>query len=101
MSTSIADTIINSLTFIFASTPRDLDALITREFNSNPNIHKHSNVDLVGDYSTGGEQIASFEWSWKYRPPKQDRDKGNGWRNTCSVCDVVFELCRNCSTDHI
>jgi len=84
-SSYIADTIINSLTFIFASTPKELDTLVTREFNANPNIHKHGNVDLVGDYTTGGNQVEQFEWSWKWRAPKQERDRGGGWRNTCSV----------------
>jgi len=85
-SSLITDTIINSLTFMFASTPKELDTLVTREFNANPNIHKHGNVDLVGDYTTGGNQIEQFEWSWKWRTPKKERDRGGGWRNTCSVC---------------
>ena len=85
ISSVITDTTIQSLTFISASTPKELDSLVTREFNVNPNIHKHSAVDLVGDYSTAGNPVESFDWSWKWKPPKQDRDRGNGWRNTCSV----------------
>jgi len=85
-SSMIADTSINSLTFLSASTTKELESLVTREFNVNPNLHKHSAVELVGDYSTGGKPVEHFEWSWRWKKPKHERDRGNGWRNTCSVC---------------
>ncbi|KAL9054793.1 MAG: hypothetical protein Q9162_003916 [Coniocarpon cinnabarinum] len=81
------DTVINSLTFVFAPTLKELDSLVTRQFNSDPNIHKHPNVDLVGDYSTAGKQQEQFEWSWRWRPPKQTEDRGGGWRNSCSFVE--------------
>ncbi len=77
------DTFINGLTFAFASNAKDLDTLVTREFHADPNLHKNSNVELVGDYSTGGNSSAKFDWSWKWRPPKATEDRGGGWRNTC------------------
>lgn len=83
------DTVINSLTFILASNPRELDTLLTREFNADPNLHRNPNVDLVGDYSTAGNASEEFEWAWRWRPPKSAEDKGGGWRNTCSVCTYV------------
>jgi len=78
------DTIINSLTYIFASSSRELDNLVTREFNADPNLHRNPNVDLVGDYSTAGNGSEEFEWGWRWKPPRSE-DKGGGWRNTCSV----------------
>ena len=81
------DTFINGLTFAFASNTKDLDNLVTREFHADPNLHKNSNVELVGDYSTGGSPSVQFEWSWKWRPPKITEDRGGGWRNTCSFVE--------------
>jgi Arf-GAP/SH3 domain/ANK repeat/PH domain-containing protein len=81
----LMDTTINGLTYVSASTAREVENLVTREFHANPNLHKNANVQLVGDYSTGGSQSVSFEWSWKWRPPKSTEDRGGGWRNHCSV----------------
>lgn len=81
------DTLIKGLTFAFAPTLKDLDALVTREFNADPNLHKNPNVDLVGDYSTEGAPVEQFEWSWKWRPPKVVEDRGGGWRNSCSFVE--------------
>lgn len=81
-----ADTQINGLTFVYASTPREVENLVTREFHADPNLHKNANVDLVGDFSTGGSPSVSFEWTWKWKPPKNAEDKGGGWRTSCSVC---------------
>ncbi len=80
------DTALNGLTYVSASTAKEVETLVTREFHADPNLHKNANVQLVGDYSTGGSQSVSFEWSWKWRPPKPSEDKGGGWRNNCSVC---------------
>lgn len=84
---STADTIIKGLTFITAPTPRELETLLTREFNADPNLHRNPNVDLVGDYSTNGLAQEQFEWSWKWRPPKLIEDKGGGWKNSCSFVE--------------
>ncbi|OCK84143.1 centaurin-beta-2 [Lepidopterella palustris CBS 459.81] len=82
-----SDTTINGLTFVFASSTKELDNLVTREFHANPNLHKNSNVELVGDYTTGGSQSVQFQWSWKWKPPKITEDRGGGWRNSCSFVE--------------
>ncbi|GAP83427.2 putative protein csx2 [Rosellinia necatrix] len=81
------DTQINGLTYIHASTSKDLDNLITREFHADPNLHKNANVQLVGDYTTGGISSVSFEWSWKWKPPRPVEDRGGGWKNVCSFVE--------------
>ncbi|KAK3943634.1 hypothetical protein QBC46DRAFT_418850 [Diplogelasinospora grovesii] len=82
-----ADTQINGLTYVYASTPREVENLVTREFHADPNLHKNSNVELVGDYSTGGHPSVSFDWMWRWKPPKNIEDKGGGWRNSCSFVE--------------
>ena len=82
-----SDTAINGLTFAYASNIRDLDNLVTREFHADPNLHKNSNVQLIGDYSTENNSAIQFDWTWTWRPPKLMEDKGNGWRNTCSFLE--------------
>ncbi|KAF2499646.1 centaurin-beta-2 [Lophium mytilinum] len=81
------DVTINGLTFVQGSTIRELDNLVTREFHANPNLHKNPNVELVGDYSTGGHPSVQFQWSWKWKPPKPQEDRGGGWRNSCSFVE--------------
>ncbi|KAI1094985.1 centaurin beta [Rostrohypoxylon terebratum] len=81
------DTHINGLTYVYASTNRELENLVTREFHADPNLHKNANVELVGDYTTGGSAAVAFEWSWKWRPPKGTEDGGGGWRNVCSFVE--------------
>ena len=82
------DTIINGLTFIFASNNKDLDVLVTREFHADPNLHKNSNVELVGsEFSTGGSPSVQLDFVWKWRPPKRQEDKGRGWRNACTFVE--------------
>lgn len=82
----LTDTQINGLTFVYGSTPREVENLLTREFEADPNLHKNANVELVGVYATDGSPSVSFEWMWKWKPPKPTEDKGGGWRNFCSVC---------------
>ncbi|KAL8709101.1 MAG: hypothetical protein Q9220_006122 [cf. Caloplaca sp. 1 TL-2023] len=84
---SPTDTFINGLTFAFASSGKELDNLVTREFHADPNLHKNSNVELVGDISTGGVPSVQLDWTWKWRPPKLTEDKGGGWRNSCSFLE--------------
>ncbi|KAI4861698.1 centaurin beta [Hypoxylon rubiginosum] len=81
------DTQINGLTYVYASTNRELENLVTREFHADPNLHKNANVELVGDYATGGSPSVAFEWSWKWKPPKITEDAGGGWRNVCSFVE--------------
>ena len=83
----MVDTFVNGLTFAFASNARELDNLITREFHADPNLHKNANVELLGDYSTGGSPSVKFDWSWRWRPPKPTEDRGGGWRNACSFSE--------------
>lgn len=80
-----ADTHINGLTYVYASNSREVENLVTREFHADPNLHKNANVELVGDFNTGGSSSVTFEWTWKWRPPKPLEDRGGGWRNACSV----------------
>ncbi|OJJ42998.1 hypothetical protein ASPZODRAFT_154969 [Penicilliopsis zonata CBS 506.65] len=83
----VMDTVLTGLTFAHASNSKELDNLITREFHANPNLQNNSNVQLVGDYSTGGSPSVQFEWSWKWKPPKSTEDRGGGWRNSCSFLE--------------
>ncbi|KAH7073051.1 ARF GTPase-like protein activator [Paraphoma chrysanthemicola] len=83
----LVDTFINGLTFVFASSSKDLDNLVTREFHANPNLHKNPQVELVGDYTTGGSSSVQFQWSWKWTPPKTNESRGGGWRTTCSFVE--------------
>lgn len=84
-SPQIVDTSISGLTYAYGSTPREVENLVTREFHADPNLHKNANVELVGDYSTNGSPSVSFEWTWKWKAPRTNEDKGGGWRNSCSV----------------
>ncbi|KAF2452492.1 centaurin-beta-2 [Lineolata rhizophorae] len=81
------DSSITGLTFAFASTSRDLENLVTREFQTDPNLHKNPNVHLVGDYTTSGHSSVQFNWSWKWKPPKSMEDRGGGWRTCCSFVE--------------
>ncbi|KAF9879251.1 PH domain-containing protein [Colletotrichum karsti] len=81
------DTQISGLTYVYASTPREVENLVTREFHADPNLHKNSNVELVGDFGTGGTPSVSFEWTWKWKPPRSIEDRGGGWRNSCSFVE--------------
>lgn len=72
---------------MFASSSKELENLVTREFHANPNLHKNPLVELVGDYSTGGSPSVQFRWSWKWQPPKTNEDRGGGWRTSCSFVE--------------
>ncbi|KAK4454639.1 hypothetical protein QBC34DRAFT_137874 [Podospora aff. communis PSN243] len=83
-----SDTQINGLTFVYASNVREVENLVTREFHADPNLHKNANVALVGGaYSTEGSPSVTFEWTWKWKPPRNTEDKGGGWRNSCSFVE--------------
>ncbi|KAH8603119.1 centaurin beta [Bisporella sp. PMI_857] len=84
---AVVDSVVNGLTYAAASTPKEVDTLVTREFHADPNLHKNANVHWIGDYSTGGSPSVSFEWSWKWKPPKTTEDRGGGWRNACSFVE--------------
>ncbi|RYP24746.1 hypothetical protein DL765_000292 [Monosporascus sp. GIB2] len=78
---TVSDASIHGLTYVYASTSREVENLVTREFHADPNLHKNANVELVGDFTTGGCSSVSFEWTWKWKPPKTSEDRGGGWRN--------------------
>ncbi|OBT98695.1 hypothetical protein VE01_03374 [Pseudogymnoascus verrucosus] len=84
---ALVDTALNGLTYVSASTAKEVENLVTLEFHADPNLHKNANVQLVGDYATGGSQSVSFDWTWKWRPPKPTEDRGGGWRNCCSFVE--------------
>lgn len=86
-SATTVDTQISGLTYIFASSAKEVENLTVREFHSDPNLHKNPNVELVGDYTTGGSPSVQFNWTWKWRPPKPSEDRGGGWRNSCSFVE--------------
>jgi len=88
------DTQITGLTYILASKSKEIDQLVTTEFHADPNLHRKPNVQLVGDYSTGGSPSVQFTWSWKWRSPKPTEDQGGGWRNTCSVRAWISHISR-------
>ncbi|RMZ80655.1 hypothetical protein DV738_g2652, partial [Chaetothyriales sp. CBS 135597] len=82
-------TTITGLTFAYASNAKELDTLITREFHADPNLHKNSNVQLIGDLATAGAPSIESEWKWRWKPPNQSLapDRGGGWRNSCSFLE--------------
>jgi Arf-GAP/SH3 domain/ANK repeat/PH domain-containing protein len=89
------DTSISGLTFVHGSTPREVENLVTREFHADPNLHKNANVALVGDFTTSGSPTRSFDWTWRWKPPRAIEDRAGGWRNSCSVHlpAFPFDLC--------
>ncbi|KAI6785554.1 uncharacterized protein J7T54_005888 [Emericellopsis cladophorae] len=84
---SATDTSVSGLTYVYGSSPREVENLVTREFQADPNLHKNANVELVGDYTTNGSPSVSFEWTWKWKPPRTTEDRGGGWRNFCSFVE--------------
>ncbi|KAJ9605211.1 hypothetical protein H2200_010601 [Cladophialophora chaetospira] len=85
--TAAVDTTISGLTFAYAHNAKELDTLVTREFHADPNLHKNSNVQFIGDYGTRGSPAITYEWTWHWKPPKAQEDKGGGWRNCCSFLE--------------
>jgi len=83
----LVDTCIHGLTFVFAGGARELDNLVTREFHANPNLHKNPQVELVGDFATGGHSSVQFQWAWRFTPPKTNESRGGGWRTSCSFVE--------------
>ncbi|EXJ81346.1 hypothetical protein A1O3_07636 [Capronia epimyces CBS 606.96] len=85
--TAAVDTTVNGLTFAYAPNGKELDTLITREFHADPNLHKNSNVQFIGDFGTNGNPSITYEWNWRWKPPKPYEDRGGGWRNSCSFLE--------------
>lgn len=77
-----------SLTFVFASSSREVESLVTSEFHADPNFHKNPNVQLVNAENSTATSTSAINWSWKWRPPKPSEDPNKGWLTACSVCDI-------------
>ncbi|CAI2171027.1 3349_t:CDS:2 [Funneliformis geosporum] len=60
---------VKGLTFINVASERELARILTVEFNDDPNLHKHPNVTLVGNYESDGIKTSENEWTWKWSPP--------------------------------
>ncbi|QDS72806.1 hypothetical protein FKW77_006540 [Venturia effusa] len=85
---ALTDTFVNGLTFLFAPTGKELDNLVTKELQADPNFHKtNPNVQFIGDYNTGGSASVQYQWTWKWKPPRTTEDRGGGWRNCCSFVE--------------
>ncbi|KAK4951713.1 hypothetical protein LTR10_009632 [Elasticomyces elasticus] len=87
VSTTAVDTTISGLTYIYAPSAKEVENLVVREFHSDPNLHKNPNVELVGDYATGGSPSVQFSWQWKWKPPRPFEDRGGGWRTSCTFVE--------------
>ncbi|KAF4768817.1 hypothetical protein HAV15_008345 [Penicillium sp. str.  len=74
----VADTNLMGLTFAHASNSKELDNLITREFHANPNLQNNSNVQLIGDYSTGGYPVRVVRMVMEMEASEGNR--GQRWR---------------------
>ncbi|TLD39478.1 ArfGap domain-containing protein [Venturia nashicola] len=83
-----ADTTVNGLTFLTAASGKELDNLVTKELQADPNFHKtNPNVQFIGDYNTNGSASVQYQWTWKWKPPRINEDRGGGWRNCCSFVE--------------
>ncbi|CAG8528366.1 5193_t:CDS:2 [Acaulospora colombiana] len=60
---------VKGLTFINAANERELERIVTVEFNEDPNLHNHPNVTLVGNYEANETQTSEVEWTWMWSPP--------------------------------
>ncbi|CAG8653164.1 11959_t:CDS:2, partial [Acaulospora morrowiae] len=87
---------VKGLTFINAAGEKELERILTVEFNDDPNLHKHPNVTLVGNYEVNETQT-EIEWTWMWSPPHNIDEVYRGWRNYCCFSeydakDNTFQL---------
>ncbi|CAG8499105.1 13175_t:CDS:2 [Ambispora leptoticha] len=75
---------LKGLTFINAANEKELARILTVEFNVDPNLHRHANVALLGDFTPKSEDI---EWTWKWVPPSLMDEAHHGWRNHCCFAE--------------
>ncbi|CAG8477971.1 8965_t:CDS:2 [Ambispora gerdemannii] len=75
---------LKGLTFINATNEKELARILTVEFNVDPNLHRHANVALLGDFTPKQEEI---EWTWKWVPPHTMDESHHGWRNHCCFAE--------------
>ncbi|CAJ0886275.1 14520_t:CDS:2 [Entrophospora sp. SA101] len=78
---------IKGLTFINVASEKELARILTVEFNDDPNLHKHPNVTLIGDYGPDGSKPSDNEWTWKWSPPHNMDEIHRGWRNHCCFAE--------------
>ncbi|KAG9304459.1 hypothetical protein G9A89_020023 [Geosiphon pyriformis] len=78
---------LKGLTFINAANEKELARILTVEFNDDPNLHKHPNVDLLGNFVSDGTQPDLIEWTWKWEPPHLMDEDHHGWRNHCCFAE--------------
>ncbi|CAG8725977.1 18864_t:CDS:2, partial [Racocetra fulgida] len=60
---------IKGLTFINVASEKELERIVTVEFNDDPNLHKHPKVSLVGNYESDGIKPLEMEWNWMWSAP--------------------------------
>ncbi|ODV91640.1 hypothetical protein CANCADRAFT_16356, partial [Tortispora caseinolytica NRRL Y-17796] len=86
-----ADTSLSGLTFIHASSVKDIDNIVNRDFRQNPNMHTYPNARLLGDYSTNGQPSFKFIWEWTWTPYTTINTRYHGWRNSICFADYNKE----------
>ncbi|RIB12559.1 hypothetical protein C2G38_2200324 [Gigaspora rosea] len=62
-------TYVKGLTFINVASEKELERIVTVEFNDDPNLHKHPKVTLVGNYESDGIKPLEMEWTWRWSAP--------------------------------
>ncbi|CAG8706765.1 11747_t:CDS:2, partial [Dentiscutata heterogama] len=91
------NTYVKGLTFINVASEKELERIVTVEFNDDPNLHKHPKVTLVGNYESNGIKPLEMEWSWMWSAPHNMDEVHRGWRNYCCFAeydakDNTFQL---------
>lgn len=70
---------VSNLTFVSASSVKQLDSFITTELFHNPNIQNEDNVVVLGDFSPKSDndvQLIDHEFSWNWKKPSTKSDFG-------------------------
>ncbi|RGB42004.1 hypothetical protein C1646_684264 [Rhizophagus diaphanus] len=78
---------VRGLTFINVASEKELARILTVEFNDDPNLHKHPNVTLIGNYESDGMIKLEKEWTWEWLPPHNTDEIHRGWRNHCCFAE--------------
>ncbi|KAK9370268.1 hypothetical protein V1509DRAFT_617259 [Lipomyces kononenkoae] len=78
---------LNGMTFLSSTNNKALDAILTKELQSDPNMQNKENVVFIGDYTSSDASSMALDWSWTWKPPSEINDQFNGWRNTCCFAE--------------
>ncbi|CAG8734416.1 7352_t:CDS:2, partial [Racocetra persica] len=104
---------VKGLTFINVASEKELERIVTVEFNDDPNstgrcldniinelmkmcqpyeklylrLHKHPKVSLVGNYESDGIKPLEMEWNWMWSAPHNMDEVHRGWRNYCCFAE--------------